>query len=97
MYFVICNFLKENNFTATNSDQNIFISINKNIFFAIYIGNLFLFGAIEEPLDIFKQELCFYFWISDLGDMFYYFKMEIHHNWKRGILIFIQTTYLKAV
>ena len=44
-YLVICNFLKDKNFIVTDFDQSMFISINKHLFLAIYVNNLFLFGT----------------------------------------------------
>ena len=96
-YLVICNFLKEKSFRAIDSDQSIFISTNKHLFLAIYIDNLFLVRANKVQLDNLKQILCSHFWITDLGDVFHYLEIEICCNQEKGILMCLQTAYLKVV
>ena len=96
-YLVICNFLKEKDFIATNFNQNIFISINKHLFLAIYVDDLLLFGTNETQLDILKRKLYSHFWITSLGDVSHYLKIEICCNQKRDTLMFFQTVYLKMI
>lgn len=53
-YLVICYFLKEKSFTTTYFDQNVFISIDKQLFIAIFVDDLLLFGANKAQIDLFK-------------------------------------------
>lgn len=74
-----------------------FISADKQLFFAIYIDNLFLFGANKSQINIFTKELSHRFQITNLRNISYYLRIKIYCDHKKGIIIFLQTTYLKIL
>ena len=96
-YSVIRDFLKEKGFTATNSDQSVFISADKQLFLAIYVDDLLLFGANESQINTLKKELSHRFRMTDLGDVSHYLGMEIRRDREKGTLMLLQTAYLKVV
>lgn len=89
-YSVIRDFLKEKGFTATNSDQGVFISADKQLFIAIYVDDLLLFGAIKSQIDALKKELSSRFQMTDLGDVSHYLGMEIRRDRKKGSLLLLK-------
>lgn len=94
---IIRDFLKEKRFTATISDQSVFISADKQSFLAIYVDDLLLFGANKSQINIFKKELSSCFRMINLRDVSHYFGMEIHRDRKKDTLMLLQTAYLKVV
>ena len=88
-YLVIRDFLKEKGFTATNSDQSVFISADKQLFLAIYIDDLLLFGANKSQINTLKKELGYRFRMTDLGDISHYFGMEIRRDREKSALILL--------
>ena len=96
-YAVIRDFLKEKGFVATDADQSVFISTNKQLFIAIYVDDLLLFGADEAQINVLKQELSSRFRMTDLGDVSHYLGMEVRRDREMGTLMLLQTAYLKVV
>lgn len=96
-YLVIRNFLKEKGLIATDSDQRVFISADKQLFLAIYVDDLFLFGVNKAQIDVLKRELCSCFQMTDLGEVSHYLGMETRRDREKGTLMLLQTAYLKAV
>ena len=62
---------------ATDTDQNVFILTNNQLFIAINVDDLLLFGVDKAQISVLKQELSSRFQITDLGDVFHYLGMEV--------------------
>ena len=96
-YSVIRDFLKQRRFTATESDQSVCISADKQLFLTIYVNDLLLFGANEAQINVLKKELSSRFRMTDLEDVSHYLGMEVRRDREKGTLTLLQTAYLKVV
>lgn len=68
------------------------------MFIAIYIDNLFLFGADIDPrINNIMQNLQDRFWMIDLSDVSYYLKMKIDIDLNKKTISLLQLTYLKKI
>lgn len=96
-YFIIWDFLKQKKFTPKDSDQSLFISAYKQLFFAIYVNDLFSFGANKTKINVLKKILSSCFGMTDMEHMSQYLGMEICYDREKDTLMLLQTACLKVV
>ncbi len=85
-------------FVRLELDHGIFISKDKQLFIAVYVDDLLLFGADISCLEDIQQKLRDQFKMTDLGDISHYLRMEVDYVvgekitlWKLLILAYISS------
>ncbi len=95
-YKTLVEFLKKLGFVRLELDHRIFISKDKQIFIAVYVDDLLLFGADISCLENIQQKLRDRFKMTDLGDVSHYLGMVVDYVVGEKITL-CQSTYLKKV
>ena len=68
------------------------------MFITVYVDNLLLFGANIDPrIGDIMQNLQDRFWMTDLGDVSYYLRMEVDVDLNKKTISLWQSTYLKKI
>ena len=88
--------MKKLGFVRLELDHGIFISKDKQLFIAVYVDDLLLFGADISRLEDIQQKLRDRFKMTDLGDISHYLGMEVDYVVGEKITL-CQSTYLKKV
>lgn len=82
-------------FKRTNSDHGVFVL--ENMFIAIYVDDLLIFGKDNSKLQQLQHELKSRFQMIDLGEVSHYLGIEVDVNSEKSIITLRQSTYLKKV
>ena len=91
------NYLNKLGFYETESDKSLFVSEDKQMFIAVYVDDLLIFGKDMERIDLIKDGLKDQFKMTDLGAASHYLGMEIRRNRAGFTINLVQTTYLNKV
>ena len=95
-YKTLVEFLKKLGFTRLELDHGIFVSADKQLFIAVYVDDLLIFGSDVPRLEDVQQRLRDRFKMTDLGDISHYLGMQVDHVVGEKITL-CQSTYLKKV
>ena len=97
-YKTLQDFLFKLGFRRTKSDHDCFVSEDKSIFIAVYVDDLLIFGAPNNPrVEQVMQHLRDRFQMTDLGEVSHYLGMEIDIDAKNKQITLRQSTYLKKI
>ena len=97
-YQTLQDFLHKLGFQKTEADHGLFVSTDKTVFIAVYVDDLLLFGAENEPrIDEVMQNLRDRFKMTDLGDVSHYLEMEVDANLREKTITLRQSTYLRKI
>ena len=95
-YKIIVKFLKKLWFTQLELDYKIFVSKDKQLYIAVYVDDLLIFGLDVLRLEDVQQKLQDRFKMTDLGDISHYLGMQVNHVIGKKITL-RQNTYLKKI
>ena len=95
-YKTLVEFLKKLGFIRLELDHGIFVSADKQLFIAVYVDDLLIFGSDIARLEDVQQKLRDRFKMTDLGDISHYLGMEVDHVVGEKITL-RQSTYLRKV
>ncbi len=95
-YKTLDEFLQKLGFQRLELDHGIFVSEDKQLFIAVYVDDLLLFGLDLSPLEQIQQSLRDRFKMTDLGDISHYPEMDVDYILGDKITL-RQSTYLKKV
>ncbi len=94
-YQTLQDFLQKMGFRRTESDHGVFVS--EDMYIAIYVDDLLIFGKNASKLQQLKYELKSRFRMTDLGEVSHYLGIEIDVSADKSIITLRQSTYLKKV
>lgn len=94
-YQTLQDFLHKMGFKRTESDHGVFVS--GDMFIAIYVDDLFIFGKDTPKVQQLQYELKSRFRMTDLGEVSHYLGIEVDVNSDKSVITLQQTTYLKKV
>ena len=83
-------------FHKLEQDHGVFVSEDKQLFIAIYVDNLLIFGADIPQLEKMQNDLSDCFKMTNLGNVSHYFGIEVNVKVKKTIKV-TQVTYMKKV
>ena len=95
-YKTLVKFLKKLGFTRLELDHGIFVSADKQLFIAVYVDDLLIFGSNLPRLEDVQQKLRDRFKMTDLGDVSHYLGMQVDHVIGKKITL-CQSIYPKKV
>ncbi len=95
-YKTLVEFLWKLGLQRLELDHGIFVSEDKQLFIAVYVDDLLLFGSDLSRLEQIQQSLRDRFKMTDLGDISHYLGMEVDYILGDKITL-RQSTYLKKV
>ena len=95
-YKTLVEFLQKLGFQRLELDHGVFVSEDKQLFIAVYVDDLLLFGSDLARLEQIQQSLRDRFKMTDLGDISHYLGMEVDYILREKITL-RQSTYLKKV
>ena len=97
-YKTLQDFLAKLGFKRTEADHGCFISSDKSIFIAVYVDDLLIFGAPDDPrVEQVMQHLRDRFQMTDLGKVSHYLGMEVDIDVKNKRITLRQSTYLRKI
>lgn len=82
-------------FRQTESDHGVFVL--GDMYIAIYVDNLLIFGKDASKLQQLQHELKSRFCMTDLGEIFHYLGIEVDVSADKSTIILRQTMYIKKV
>ncbi len=94
-YQTIADFWKKLGLERLELDHDVFVSKDCQLFLALYVDDLLLFGFDESCLTNIQDQLRARFKMTDLGEISYYLGMEVDVETERISLR--QTTYIKKI
>ena len=94
-YQTIADFLKKLGLERLELDHGVFVSKDRQLFLALYVDDLLLFGSDESCLTNIQDQLRARFKMTDLGEISHYLGMEVDVETERISLR--QTTYIKKI
>ena len=95
-YKTLVKFLRKLKFIRLELDHEIFVSADKQLFIAVYVDDLLLFGSHISRLEGMQQKLQDRFKMTNLADFSYYLGMQIDYVIGKKITL-CQSTYLRKV
>ncbi len=94
-YQTIAYFLKKLGLERLQLDHGVFISMHCQLFLALYVDDLLLFGFDKSCVTNIQDPLRARFKMSYLGEISHYSGMEV--DVETGRISFRQTTYIKKI
>ena len=95
-YQTLADFLKKFGFERLELDHFVFVSQDRQIFLAIHVDDLFLFGYNDSRLTDISDQFKARFKMINLGEISYYLVMEVDVEIGKEISL-RQTTYLMKI
>ena len=95
-YQTLVDFLVKLGFHRLEQDHGVFVSEDKQLFIAIYVDDLLIFGADIPRLEKIQNDLSDRFKMTNLGDVSHYLGMEVDVEVRKTIKV-TQVTYMKKV
>ncbi len=95
-YKTLVEFLQKLRFMQLELDHGIFVSMDKQLYIAVYVDDLLIFGSDIACLKDVQQKLRDRFKMTDLRDISHYLGMQVDHFVGERITL-CQSTYLKKI
>lgn len=95
-YQTIVDFLKKLGFERVEPDHGVFVSQDRQLFLAIYVDDLLLFGSDESRLTEIQDQLSARFKMTNLGEISHYLGVEVDVEIGKKFSL-RQTTYLRKI
>ena len=90
-------YLRKIGYTQKRADHRVYISKDTGVVVAMWVDDLIIFGKDSVGVDLLKLQLRMKFEIKDMGELRYFFGIQVHRDRKKKLLQILRRGYVNMI